>query len=133
MLTQEKKLVADQNNKAQLDKYNTQRTTIYTTAHKLNQDLHNANKRLDDAEDALEEAAAKYKTKDKQVVSAKDELEAAKKIAMNAEKAYNLKMREGNLLDLSEVRRMIKNARDDQAILAKFRAYNKSFKMPSAR
>lgn len=133
LLAQETKLAADQSNKAQLDKYNAQRTTIHTQAQKPNQDVHNANKRLDDAEDALKKVAAKYKAQDKQVVSAKKELEAAKKTALNAEKAYNPKMREGNKLDLSEVRQMIKNARDDQAVLAKFKAYNKSFKMPIAQ
>jgi predicted nucleic acid-binding Zn-ribbon protein len=91
------------------------------------------NKRRDDARDALKKLAATLSAKDKKVVSAKKELEGAENVVLDAQAAYNLKLREGTKLDLTEVKRMITTVKEAQAMLAKFKAYNNSFKMPSAK
>jgi hypothetical protein len=91
------------------------------------------NKRRDDAGDALKKLAATLSAKDKKVVSAKKELEGAENVVLDAQAAYNLKLREGTKLDLTEVKRMITTVKEAQAMLAKFKAYNNSFKMPSAK
>ena len=130
---QEKRLTADQKNKAQLNKYNTQRKDIQKQAQPLKQKWHNADKRRDDTEDDLKKLAATLSAKDKKVVNAKKEYEGAKTIALDAQAAYNLKMRDGNKLDLTEVRRMIAIVKEAEAMLAKFKTYNNSFKMPIAK
>ena len=130
---QEKKLTADQNNKAQLDKYNNQRKTIQTQTKNFKQKWNNADKRRDDAEHVLNKLATTLNAKDKKVVNAKKQLEGAKNVAIDAQVAYNLKLREGNKLDLTEVKRMITIVKEAQAMLATFKAYNNSFKMPTAK
>lgn len=130
---QEKTLVAAQKNQAQLTKNNQQRTTINADAQKLKVKWHNADKKREDAEDAVVKMAANANATIKQKENAGAELEKAEKVTLEALKAYNLKLREGNKLDLLEVRKMIANAKKDQDILAKFKAYNSKFKMPSAK
>ena len=120
-------------NKAQLDKYDTQRKDIQKHAQPLKQKWHNADKRKDDAEDDSEILAKILSAKDNKMVNAKKESEIAKTVALDAQAAYNLKMRDANKLDLTEVRRMIAIAKEAQAVLAKFKTYNNSFKMPPAK
>ena len=56
-----------------------------------------------------------------------------KTVALDAQAAYNPKMRDSNKLDLIEVRRMIVIVKEAQAMLAKFQTYNNSFKVPTAK
>lgn len=131
--TQEKTLVAAQKNPAMLKKYNDQRTVIQTEAQKLKVNWHNADKKRDDAETALEKLAGDATSTKKQLDGAKKELEAAELVTLDALKAWNRKLREGNKLDLTELRKVISTVKAAQAILATFKTYNSGFKMPSAK
>ncbi|KAF2175365.1 hypothetical protein K469DRAFT_68166 [Zopfia rhizophila CBS 207.26] len=133
-LQKDEKLTGDAKNRA-IQKKNQELARIQSEANSLKQKLHKADKDVDDAKDEVARLTKQYETDKKSSTekardNATKEQEAAEKRLYDAQKVYNLKLREGNKLDLKMVREMISNTKKDQDVLAKFKTYNNSFKMP---
>lgn len=109
------------------------RAKIATQAQNLRVRWHSADKARDDASAVVKKLANNPKAVKKQRDKAEREYKSAKDVAHSALRAHSLKLREGNLLDLTELRTIVANAKKAQTILANMKTYNKNFKMPSAK